>query len=370
MGLMDMFRPKYKHSDSSVRQDAVKELTDEQILIDIAENDEHKFVREAAVENPNLKNEKVLIEIARNDKCEYVRYSAIDKITNQEVLAEIASEKSRGSTINSSHDGLHAIENPNLTDNQLLSNIIKSEEVSQMVLNVAPKKISDEKILKDLYIEFNNSNEYKFVKKREAIVLAISDKELLVDIAKNDNNEDVRKNAIKTVRNKYPDLLITKDELFEINDEEKLIDIAKNNLDAEIRSLAVGMISDEQVLIDIIKTDRDMGVVNEAIKNSHLTNQDILSEIASDFEYSKYGFFARLNAIPKLKNDELLSKIVLDDKDSQLRYLAVTNPNLQNKEVLKILAQGDDVWHTRNDYDRDIYYSISEVAQNKLKNVN
>lgn len=370
MGLMDMFRPKYKHSDSSIRQDAVKELTDEEILIDIAENDEHKFVRKAAVENPNLKNQKVLIEIARNDKCEYVRYSAIDKITNQEILAEIASEKSRGSTINSSHDGLHAIENPNLTDDQLLSNVIKSEDVSQLVLHVAPEKISDQNILKELYIEFNNSDEYHFVKKRKAIVLAISDKEFLVDIAKKDNHEDVRKNAIIAIRNKYHDLLISKEELFEINDEEKLVDIAKNNLDAEIRALTVGMINDEEVLIDIIKTDKDMDVVSEAIKNSHLTNQEILSEIASDFEYSKYCFISRLNAIPKLENDDLLSKIVLDDKDSQLRYLAVTNPNLQNKEVLKIVAQGDDVWHTRNDYDRDIYYSISEVAQNKLKNVN
>ena len=42
MGLTDLFRPKWKHSDSSVRRAAVKELDDQAALAYVAKNDKEQ----------------------------------------------------------------------------------------------------------------------------------------------------------------------------------------------------------------------------------------------------------------------------------------------------------------------------------------
>jgi hypothetical protein len=41
MGFMDIFRPKHKHSDSSVRLEAVRQLTDQETLKKIAKYDDN-----------------------------------------------------------------------------------------------------------------------------------------------------------------------------------------------------------------------------------------------------------------------------------------------------------------------------------------
>lgn len=60
MALMDVFRPKWKHSDPDVRMAAVKGMTDqdEGVLELIAQNDPDGSVREAALErlSPELRN--------------------------------------------------------------------------------------------------------------------------------------------------------------------------------------------------------------------------------------------------------------------------------------------------------------------------
>jgi hypothetical protein len=48
MGLLDMFRPKWKHSDWHIRESAVKNLTDQVLLAKIAVRDKDWHVREMA----------------------------------------------------------------------------------------------------------------------------------------------------------------------------------------------------------------------------------------------------------------------------------------------------------------------------------
>lgn len=363
MGLGDLFKPKWKHSNSIIRSDAVKELTDEKILIEVAKNDSNHHIRCEAVENPNLKDESVLIEIAENDKNEFVRYSAIDKISNQEVLAKIASTTGYK---NYEHCGLHAIENPNLNDDKLLSEIIRNTE-NRFVYSEAPSKISDKNILIELYDEFKNENGIFNTQrsKRVHIVREITDKNILMDIAKNDKDEDVRKNAVSTLRDKYPELLISREELENMTDEDELIDIAKNHVDVEMRCLAIEKITDENALTDILRTDENHEVHEAIVKNDN-TSQEALCEVANDTNHDKYGFIARTNAIPKIKDDKVLSNVALNEDDAQLIYLAVCNPNLTNKKVLRQIADSNIVWYTRNDYDRDIDYNVSEIAKRRL----
>lgn len=53
MGLIDIFKPKWKHKDSDVRLEAVQELDDQKILVKIAKNDSDKYVRGVAVRKIN-----------------------------------------------------------------------------------------------------------------------------------------------------------------------------------------------------------------------------------------------------------------------------------------------------------------------------
>jgi hypothetical protein len=49
MGLIDLFRPKYRHSNRNVRKAAVYKLTDEHLLAKIAKTDSGIWVRDAAL---------------------------------------------------------------------------------------------------------------------------------------------------------------------------------------------------------------------------------------------------------------------------------------------------------------------------------
>ena len=60
---MDMFKPKYKHSDAKVRLGAIEKLKDEHLLVKIATHDKAQEVRLAAVEK--VEDPKHLSVIAR-----------------------------------------------------------------------------------------------------------------------------------------------------------------------------------------------------------------------------------------------------------------------------------------------------------------
>lgn len=78
MAFSDLFKPKYKNSNPSVRREAVKELDDQNILIEIAKNDDTGYVREEAVKKIN--DESVLVNIVKNDSIIEVRLEALKKL--------------------------------------------------------------------------------------------------------------------------------------------------------------------------------------------------------------------------------------------------------------------------------------------------
>lgn len=333
MGLGDLFKPKWKHSSVSVRSNAVKNLTDEKILKEVVETDDNRYIRGDALKNPYLKDQNFLAKYAK-------KYCDISNTTLQ----------------------MSAIDNPNLTDNNILLDIAKNGSCG-IARKLAIDKITD----KDIIMELAKDKEFLY---RCDAVSKIDDKFILENFAKNDTNESVRKSAIRTLRNIYPESLITKEELDEIIDEDKLIDIAKNSIDVEIRCLAVRKIHDEDALIDILKNDISQEVKEEVVRNDNLINQNVLCEVANDIKHENYGYIVRLNVIPKIKDDETLSNVVLNEREEQLRYLAVSNPNLTNKSALKQIANSNLVWHSRNDYDHDIYYELAPIAKARLEGLN
>ena len=92
MGLFDLFRPKWKHSDPDVRIAAASEITDENILVEMAANDREWFVRHNAFDLLRARNcgQHVYAQLARHAGDEEIRRKAIKRLTDQAVLQEVA----------------------------------------------------------------------------------------------------------------------------------------------------------------------------------------------------------------------------------------------------------------------------------------
>lgn len=93
MGVFDLFRPKWKHSDPDVRVAAANEISDENILIEMAAKDREWFVRHHAFDVLRSRNcgQHVYAHLARHAGDEEVRRKAIKRLTDQAVLQEVAS---------------------------------------------------------------------------------------------------------------------------------------------------------------------------------------------------------------------------------------------------------------------------------------
>lgn len=134
MKFFDYFKPKWKHSDSSVRRDAVARLTKQKILTGIVKTDKDEYVRVAAV--GNLTNQKLLAKIAKTDKSESVRAVAVNHLTDQTLLTEIAKSD------DSKRIRLAAIEN--LADRDLLAEIAKNDKDKWMLILAEVEKLTPE----------------------------------------------------------------------------------------------------------------------------------------------------------------------------------------------------------------------------------
>jgi hypothetical protein len=78
-GLLDSLKkPKWQSKYWKKRLEAVKELDDQEILIDLAQNDPDSDVRAAAVKKVNDKS--VLISISENDPDLDVREAAVKRL--------------------------------------------------------------------------------------------------------------------------------------------------------------------------------------------------------------------------------------------------------------------------------------------------
>ena len=94
MGVFDAFRPKWKHSNPDVRVAAAKEVSDEKILIEMASTDSEWFVRHGAFDELRSRNcgQHVYTALARAASDEEIRRKAIKKLTDQTVLQQVANQ--------------------------------------------------------------------------------------------------------------------------------------------------------------------------------------------------------------------------------------------------------------------------------------
>jgi hypothetical protein len=79
MGIADLFRPKWKHSNPVVCREAVQSLMDQLVLADLAKSDEDAWVRQIAVGRVTAQH--ALAAAAKKDGHSTVREIAVGRLT-------------------------------------------------------------------------------------------------------------------------------------------------------------------------------------------------------------------------------------------------------------------------------------------------
>ena len=243
MTLMDLFRPKWKNSNSWVRQAAVEKLTDQAVLAEIAGTDGDNDVRKAAV--AKLTDQAALAEVAKNIWRPDVQMAAVAKLTDQVVLAEIAKT--------CSNNDIRQAALGKLTDQALLAEVAKNG-IRAEVQMAAVAKLTDQAVIAKVA---KTCSKYA----REAAVEKLIDQAVLAEIATKDSDWNVRYAAVR-----------------KLTDQALLAEIAKTDSERGVRQAAVKNLTDQVVLAQIAKTDSERGVRQAAVKK--LTDEVALAEIA------------------------------------------------------------------------------------------
>jgi hypothetical protein len=143
------------------------------------------------------------------------------------------------------------------------------------------------------YVIKSNLKNTDWVVRRQT-VWKINDYSILLDVAKNDNNENVRAAAIGKLQ---------------LNDENIFIDIAKNDQSSIVRDEAISKINNENILIEIFKNEGDTDICLQIIKK--ISNSQFLEEIAKNHTNNtikteaclKLNKLSQNNTLKSLKND-------------------------------------------------------------------
>ena len=272
MGFLDLFRPKWRHSDPDVRLYAVKEIStpdvlasvarvdpsekvraeaagkieDQAVLIEIATKDTSEWVRRAAVEGiddqvvlagivtgdeywtvrsdiaKRLDDQELLKRIAREDASEWVRCSAAGRINDQEFLASLARDPKRM---------VAEVAIERITKARLLAHIVVDLEVDPRLREALIDRVSDPAVLARVALE---APEYKI---SEKAAMQVRDQALLAEIAKNAKNYCARKEAASR-----------------IEDEAALEEIATTSTDQEIAEGAQRILAAQRERAELLRT--------------------------------------------------------------------------------------------------------------------
>ena len=110
--------------------------------------------------------------------------------------------------------------------------------------------------------------------------------------------------------------------------QKKLIEIAKKALIPDVRKVAVEKLSDQSALVDVAKTDIDAAVSKAAVNK--LTEQTLLLDVVNAGKNTCW--ITRLDAINRLTDQELITKLAIDSSEWSVRQAAVNK--LTDKAVL------------------------------------
>ena len=259
---------------------AVSKITDEEVLIDLALNSPHDHIRREAIDNPNLKDNDALSEIILKEDNEFNRYWACGKITDRQYLLNLIFNKSY----------YHCLDNFN-------------------------RLSCSTGFFKGIYE--NDEDEYR----RQVAVHFINDGHYLESVFSNESNDDIRLEAIKNSH---------------FNNQRILNDILKNEKDSDILSQAISKIDDISIPDLVMFSQRDNPKLryhaikriakessNISVISSSINHGDVAFDFLMDIILNEKDKKIVFEALEGINDDYYLSKIVLQSTDREVRLKAI-----------------------------------------------
>jgi len=169
-----------------IRIIAIEKISDQEILAEIALKDKSWEVRLAAVKN--LEHQETLAEIVRNDTDKDVELVAIEKITDQSFLVDVILEYDK---IYWGYSGEMPVickkALSQLTDQRLIDKIVR-ESTQERLKEVALEKLTDQQCLAELARIYSNADDFSTEIFWESIIDKITDQKILTDLSKIQDN--------------------------------------------------------------------------------------------------------------------------------------------------------------------------------------
>lgn len=258
MGFIDLFKPKkWKHSDPKVRLEAVREIEDQYLLTKIVLNDKNHKICLEALRKINKNN--LLHTIAVSEKSEEICLDAIKKIEYQPTLYHSAKSRHYPYWIREAF-----LEK--LKDQAILAEFVRSDPAGSMG-DIALNKLKDQALV-GIAIDKGYVWKGDYNKKFSAIQKAVNKIEnqtLLAEIVKEANDEQIEEIALEKITDqevivsfaKYWDPSVRIYAVRKIEDQTVLADIAKNDDEDDVRKEATKKLESQAILanIDINKND-------------------------------------------------------------------------------------------------------------------
>ena len=318
MGLMDFFRPPWKHSNKDVRLSAIKSINDQDILFKIAKHDKEKDVRAAAVKK--IQDQKFLAQILDIEKEETVQRAAITNLLGQSVLLNIFKKSNE-----SDFRRLILTEVTNPKEFEFLFKEISSPYERKEVI----EHIKNQDILN--YIALNSDRyEFRLIAYKKLNILDTP--KAWADIAKNAKDEIVR-------------LLVIE----KLTDQKIIFEIVKSDDKTPNRLAALAKLTDQNYIYHVAMYDKEIDVGVAAIQR--LTDKKLLEQVFLKSE--KWRF--REEAIKKIEDQAILIDAVLNDDSYYVRQEAIKW--ITDQKTMAQLALKDKEW-----------MNILEDAFNKITN--
>lgn len=247
----------FRHKDWTIRLNAVKDLTDQSILNNMAQDDENEEVRTLAKKRieellDKINDPKKIVEIAKKDDGLWVRIAAVRRIKHQPTLLDII--------INDKEKVVKDEAFERITDLTTLEEIALNEDIDEDIRKKATRQITNPAVLNKLYtknMEDTDSLGDIAYQKLCEITKTTNDKKLLLDIATNNKDSSLRNFAVSN-------------QFFE--NQKALISIAINDDNLDVRKSAISKITNTEVLNELIALDENKDIRAEIIKNPYYMN--------------------------------------------------------------------------------------------------
>lgn len=370
-------------------------LNRQDVLLDIAKNDPHFYVR---MEVCNfIKDDRALEDIVKSDSDSRVCQNAYRNICDVKILEDIAFETSNptiqeiaASRVNNPQCLLHLAKNgfssqasskafcrlveefphlilmppqiKDITDEDTLLDILENEWYWETRIR-ACSMIHDEEKLMEIILDYSNRQRdsgYYSDKNRfydDIIKTAfknITPEKFVIDAAKT-GSYPIYSEALDKLEVMNPNLTLSYDDIEEHNTS-ALVYIAKNAINHLDRIHAVTRIDDEEVLCDVVKTDL-CTMVRECSLDK-ITDENTLEYVVRNDLNPE----VRKKAAEKIRSAEILTGIIHGCSDDDIITIAIDNIN--DEDILLGLAEDK----RNSDYVRTkVVQSISN--QETLKNI-